>query len=96
MRLNKMVLIIPVVAFLGLLNCKPDLQVTFESLSSYQTGQDVGPTIKVTVYNKGNDKALGTQDAGSDGYMVDLILSSDQVVPIEFAIVPSPYVFTED
>jgi hypothetical protein len=59
-------------------------------------GDEVKDTVKITVSNKGSGKALGTQDAGANGYMVDLILSTDKNVPVQFATLPNPYTFKED
>lgn len=97
MKLEKKMIIIVVIGCLGLLNCRPDLTVSIDGAkNSYREGEDAGASLKIIVYNKGSTKALGTNDAGADGYMVDLVLSTDTHVPVQFAVLPIPYTFTED
>jgi len=76
----------------------PDLVVDSLALTStlLTTGQDLSGDLKVKVGNIGGSIALGTlkpdgtvRGAGI-GYMVDLVLSSDMVVPPGFATVPLP------
>ncbi|MGD1701596.1 S8 family serine peptidase [Dapis sp. BLCC M229] len=69
---------------------QPDLQVTISIPDSTTPGSELSP-IEVTVKNNGDATAFGTDSAGSDGYMVDLILSSDTEVPDEFAIFSPNY-----
>jgi len=80
---------------MSLSGCKPDLQVSFDSESTYAEGEKVSGTIEITVYNKGSVKAPGTKDADENGYMVDLILSTDNSVPVQYGVVPSPYTFED-
>lgn len=84
------------VGSLGLIGCAPDLEVALTANSSYPEGADVAGTVFVTVQNTGSRQALGSDDAGDEGYFVDLVLSEDAVVPVTFAVLPSPYAFTED
>ena len=57
-----------------------------------------GETVKskITVRNTGVMPAKGSIDAPGAGYFVDIILSADGVAPVDFAVVPVPYVFAED
>jgi subtilase family serine protease len=71
----------------------PDLVVRILGPASAKPGQNIGPMIKVTVTNIGTAVALGT-DSSREGYMVDIILSSDGILPVHPAVV-SPG-FTED
>ncbi len=96
MKYRKSMLIFVVVACVALAGCKPDLEVTLTANSSYAIGEDVAGTVDITVKNSGNAKALGTDASGSEGFMVDLVLSADATVPVVAAVVPSPYLFTED
>jgi hypothetical protein len=61
----------------------PDLRVTVSTPGSALPGDS--PSIEVRVKNVGSSVALGTNNAGVNGYMVDLILSSDTEVPEGFA-----------
>ncbi len=96
MEYRKSMLIVVVVACVAFAGCRPDLEVTLTANSSYVVGEDVAGTVDITVKNSGTAKALGTDGSGSDGYMVDLVLSTDATVPVVFANVPSPYLFAED
>nr|MDJ0517344.1 CARDB domain-containing protein [Trichodesmium sp. MO_231.B1] len=69
---------------------QPDLQVTISIPDSTTPGTELSP-IEVTVKNNGDATAFGTDSAGSEGYMVDLILSSDTEVPDGFAIFSPNY-----
>ncbi|MGD1808772.1 S8 family serine peptidase [Dapis sp. BLCC M126] len=69
---------------------QPDLQVTISIPDSTTPGSELSP-IEVTVKNTGDATAFGTDSAGSEGYMVDLILSSDTEVPDDFAIFSPNY-----
>lgn len=57
-----------------------------------------GETVqsKITVRNIGVLPAKGTQQDPTNGYMVDVILSLDDVAPVAFATLPAPYVYQED
>ncbi len=96
MKARHAVTVTLILGCIALVGCKPDLQVSLEANNAYVEGDDVGDTITLTVHNKGAANALGTIDAGANGYMVDLVLSKNTVVPIEWAVVPSPYIFQED
>ena len=67
----------------------PDLQV----IISVPVSTTVGSNIRVTaqVQNMGNGPAPGTNSSGSNGYMVDIVLSSDTSVPAGWAIYSSNY-----
>lgn len=55
------------------------------------------PLIEITVENVGSGTALGTdQSIPEGGYMIDIILSDDNQVPLDYADVPEPYEFRED
>ncbi len=95
MNSPKCMLILAAMACLAFYGCQPDLEVTLAANGSYAVGEDVGGTVDVTVANTGNKTAPGT-DAGDDGYMVDLVLSQDNAVPVAPAAVPNPYNFQED
>jgi hypothetical protein len=60
----------------------------------YSPGETV--QSKVTVRNIGVMPAKGTLEDPANGYMVDVILSLDDVAPIAFATLPAPYVYQED
>jgi hypothetical protein len=71
----------------------PDLTVHIKGPDSAAPGQNIGPLISLTVSNIGSADAKGTESGGS-GYMVDIVLSSDSVLPVAPAVT-SP-VFAED
>ena len=75
---------------------RPDLIVEKLEMAAYlgQPGQPL-PTIKVTIKNIGTALATGSKP-GVQGYMVDLILSMDAAAPVQYAVVPNPYVYNED
>ena len=72
----------------------PDLQVKFACPSTIVAGTDIGSQIKLKVRNSGNAPAPGTDTAGSNGYMVDLMLSTDTNTPAGFAVYSAN--FSED
>lgn len=76
--------------------CQPDLEVSLTADGAYAVGDDIAGTAEVTARNTGKGAAQGTEDAGEDGYMIDLVLSEDATVPVAFAVVPTPYTFSED
>ena len=71
-------------------SCQPDLVVEINSPAIVPPGEAPG-TVTVTVTNVGNSAAPGTQSADIDGYMVDIVLSSDDVLPIQFAVYSPNY-----
>jgi hypothetical protein len=96
MKLPSIQTMLAVVACLGILGCKPDLKVSLTANSAYDQGENAAGTVSITVENAGSGRAAGSDGAGADGYFVDLVLSQDNSVPVEFAVVPSPYTFQED
>jgi Common central domain of tyrosinase/CARDB len=63
----------------------PDLVAKLNLPRRVTAGADVSDQITLTIANQGRGKAPGTLDANSDGYMVDLVLSSDETLPQGFA-----------
>jgi hypothetical protein len=63
----------------------PDLRVKFIAPPTVVAGTDIGPQIKLKVWNQGTAPAAGTAAAGANGYMVDVVLSTDTVMPPGFA-----------
>lgn len=96
MRSRSITLTLAAATSMGLLGCKPDLKVSLTANSSYDQGEDVAGTVSITVENAGSGQAAGSDNAGADGYFVDLVLSGDDAVPVGLAVLPSPYTFTED
>lgn len=70
-----------------------DLVVKLSGPGQAKAGDDIGPDLRVTVANQGRAPATGTMDGGR-GYMVDLVLSTDQQLPDNFATFTSR--FAED
>lgn len=95
MKSQKLALMIAAVCVTAV-GCQPNLEVSLAAKPSYDEGEVVGPTVDAKVSNSGNAKALGTNDDPDNGFMVDLVLSSDATVPVAFATVPTPYTFQED
>jgi hypothetical protein len=62
----------------------PDLIVSINATVGLEAGNTI-PSCKVTVKNIGKSVARGTETAGSNGYMVDVVFSSDGMVPMSFA-----------
>jgi len=63
---------------------KPDLIVSLHSNTKLQAGKRI-PTLKVIIKNNGKKVAKGTETMGSNGYMIDIILSHDKKLPVKFA-----------
>lgn len=63
----------------------PDLKVKFTAPTTIVAGSDIGPQIKLKVLNQGTAPAAGTATAGKNGYMVDIVLSTDTNMPVGFA-----------
>ena len=64
----------------------PDLIVTLAGPDTVVAGEDIGPQLALEVTNQGGAMAAGSTVANSGaGYMVDLVLSSDTVVPSGYA-----------
>ncbi|GEM48227.1 VWD domain-containing protein [Deinococcus cellulosilyticus] len=72
----------------------PDLKVALSSPTAAHAGEDISSLVKLTALNVGNGTAKGTLTAGANGYMLDLMLSTDTVTPNTWAIY-SPN-FSED
>lgn len=64
---------------------RPDLGVKLSAPVSAAAGADISSRIKLQVANTGQASAPGTDSAGSNGYMVDLVLSRDGALPLRFA-----------
>lgn len=75
----------------------PDLTVAIRTPSSTVPGGDIGRELRLEVHNGGDAVAPGSLDAAgnprTDGYFIDLVLSTDDRVPSGFA---SPGPFRED
>jgi len=69
----------------------PDLRVAITAPRSAVAGSDIGSQLTIQVRNDGNNIAFGTQSAGSNGYMVDVVLSRDTSVPAGFAAYNASY-----
>jgi hypothetical protein len=69
-----------------------DLTVNVTGPPSAEPGEDIGSLLTVQATNRGNASAPGTVGTidPANGYMVDLILSTDEVVPPGWAS-PGPY-----
>jgi hypothetical protein len=61
----------------------PDLMTKLSAPQSNFAGQELKPPIVVAARNAGKAKAPGTA-SGSDGYMIDVVLSTDKTVPSGF------------
>lgn len=72
-------------------NTLPDLRVAITAPRSAEAGSDIGSQLTVQARNDGNDIAFGTQSTGSNGYMVDVVLSRDTSVPAGFASYDASY-----
>ena len=62
----------------------PDLLISIDASHKAKAGEKI-PHCKVVVTNVGKSTARGTSSAGSNGYMVDLVLSSNNHIPVGFA-----------
>ncbi|MBU0609574.1 MAG: hypothetical protein KKI08_16935 [Armatimonadetes bacterium] len=73
----------------------PDLQVSITGPGTAVQGQDIG--LSITVSNKGTAPAPGTKQSPADqSYMVDIVLSRDSVIPVEWATQPVYQGLTRD
>ncbi len=72
---------------------RPDLIVSIQAPNGMKAGEKI-PSCKVKVTNIGKATARGTQTAGNNGYMVDIVLSSDGHIPVTFAAYSTS--FSED
>jgi len=68
-----------------------DLSVKISAPATATAGSDIGSQLRVVVSNTGKLTAVGTNSAGSNGYMVDIILSSDTNTPSNWAIYSPNY-----
>ncbi|EMO58355.1 CARDB domain protein [Leptospira santarosai str. CBC1416] len=86
------------VAFVSTSDCKakptesgsPDLIVSLNGVTEVKPGEDVSQKLKVEVSNVGGSLANGSRP-GNEGYMVDLILSKDTIVPEGYAVYSPDY-----
>jgi hypothetical protein len=66
-----------------------DLVINISGPVSAAPGEDVAEHLIIELRNTGGELALGTIDPSGniqeDGYMIDLVLSSDEVIPAGFA-----------
>lgn len=69
---------------------RPDLTVDITAPGRVVPGQDIGSAISLTAKNAGRRTARGT-NTSSDGYMIDVFLSSDNVYPTGYAIYSAKY-----
>jgi len=73
----------------------PDLTVSVAGPDRAVAGSTVN--LKVTVRNEGRGRAPGTNDnPAENSYMVDMVLSQDEDVPVEFATQPTYAGYTQD
>jgi hypothetical protein len=63
----------------------PDLVVTLSGPNTVVAGEDIGPQLLLEVTNQGGAMAAGNLGSSGAGYVVDLVLSSDTVVPSGYA-----------
>lgn len=63
----------------------PDLKVKLNAPRSAEPGDTIGHTITARAFNVGEAGAAGTASAGSNGYMIDVVLSKDTNVVDGFA-----------
>jgi len=71
----------------------PDLEVVrmFVSLQPLIPGvTDLDQLITVSVRNLGKEPALGTRDSLGRGYLIDFVLSSDEVIPVNPTVLRTP------
>lgn len=68
----------------------PDLIVALSGIGEILPGEDVSSKLKVKVLNIGNSSAKGS-NPHNEGYMVDLILSKDSIVPEGYATYSSSF-----
>ncbi len=73
----------------------PDLTVEISGPDRVAAGDEI--SLKITVTNEGRGPASGTNDApATQSYMVDLVLSQDEEVPMGWATQPTYAGYTED
>jgi len=77
-----------------LANGSADLTVSVEGPLKVHPGVEIGGNLTIQVQNVGDTLAIGTLEGDNRGYMVDLVLSSDEDLPSGFAVY-SPF-FQED
>jgi hypothetical protein len=68
----------------------PDLVVRLAAPDAAAPGSDIGPRVHLAVKNIGSATAWGTRDHPS-GYMIDLTLGRDGVVPVGFKVYSPHY-----
>ena len=68
----------------------PDLIVSIAGPNIAQAGMSIGSLVFIKVGNGGEGVARGSQ-VGSSGYMVDIVLSTDQFVPPGFSVYSPEY-----
>lgn len=86
MRKNFLLVFIFCICLMGGYGCRPDLTSSIECPIESYPGEELDGNINVTLENRGNRAA--------NDFFVDLVLSTDTTIPIDFAI-DSPN-FTED
>jgi hypothetical protein len=59
-----------------------DLMVKIKGPAQAKPGEDIGEQVKILVKNSGRKKALGTEHS-KNGYVLDLVLSSDRNVEVK-------------
>jgi hypothetical protein len=69
----------------------PDLQVRLSAPATAVAGTNIGNQVRLAVRNGGQAPAPGTDTAGNNGYMVDLMLSSDTNTPAGWATHSTSY-----
>lgn len=69
----------------GPLPSLPDLTVAINGPSKAKPGEDISNQIQLIARNVGLAPAPGTQDSENNGYMIDVVLSSDNTLPLQFA-----------
>jgi len=70
---------------------RPDLRVRLSAPRTATAGTDIGSQIHVVAYNSGSGTAAGTASAGNNGYMIDVMLSSDTHTPAGWATYSANY-----
>lgn len=72
-------------------------KIVLNPIVCYATSNPEPLNVEVTIRNRSRTtKALGTKDEPQEGYMIDIIFSTDQIAPIQYARLPQPYAFQED
>lgn len=79
---------------------QPDLTLEITAPAIASLGEDIGDQIGVIVFNTGDAIASGTVDdqgnVKNSGYMIDIVLSTDEEVPPGFALPQPAGAFVED